>query len=169
MLNEWFCACAQHIQLIWNFAFIWKKSIFLDQATFLAQRCAYCWLCAELFLAFRHISSPRNFFLIFSHFLYIILFYIFISPGTGKWCFYVAQAWGAVPSGEIFWGLIKATTFENSDNLARLSPQVSGITFAFDPKKPPGSRVDPEFVKVTDAHSHDNTSKIYIYIRLSPI
>ena len=26
--------------------------------------------------------------------------------------------------------------------------QVSGITFAFDPSKPPGSRVDPEFVKV---------------------
>ena len=27
--------------------------------------------------------------------------------------------------------------------------QVSGITFAFDPKKPPGSRVDSEFVKVS--------------------
>merc|ERR1719500_885115 len=31
-------------------------------------------------------------------------------------------------------------------------PQVSGITFAFDPKKPPGSRVDPEFVKVGDEY-----------------
>jgi 5'-nucleotidase len=31
-------------------------------------------------------------------------------------------------------------------------PQVSGITFAFDPKKPAGSRVDPEFVKVGDEY-----------------
>jgi len=31
-------------------------------------------------------------------------------------------------------------------------PAVSGITFAFDPKKPPGSRVDPEFVKVGDEY-----------------
>ena len=27
-------------------------------------------------------------------------------------------------------------------------PQVSGITFAFDPSKPPGSRINPDFVKV---------------------
>ena len=27
-------------------------------------------------------------------------------------------------------------------------PQVSGITFAFDPSKPPGSRVNHEYVKV---------------------
>ena len=34
-------------------------------------------------------------------------------------------------------------------SVLKRSPQVSGITFAFDPKKPAGSRVDPEFVKVT--------------------
>ena len=31
-------------------------------------------------------------------------------------------------------------------------PQVSGITFAFDPSKPPGSRVDPAYVKVGDEY-----------------
>lgn len=29
-------------------------------------------------------------------------------------------------------------------------PQVSGVRFAFDPSKPPGSRVDPRFVKIGD-------------------
>ena len=27
-------------------------------------------------------------------------------------------------------------------------PQVGGITFAFDPTKPPGSRIDPAFIKI---------------------
>ena len=31
-------------------------------------------------------------------------------------------------------------------------PQVSGITFAFDPSKPPGHRVDPDYVKVGDEY-----------------
>merc|ERR1712106_1219894 len=31
-------------------------------------------------------------------------------------------------------------------------PQVSGINFAFDPSKPPGSRVDQEFVKIGDEY-----------------
>jgi len=31
-------------------------------------------------------------------------------------------------------------------------PQVSGIRFAFDPSKPPGHRVDPQFVKVGDEY-----------------
>ena len=31
-------------------------------------------------------------------------------------------------------------------------PQVSGISFAFDPSQPPGSRVDPEYVKVGDEY-----------------
>ena len=31
-------------------------------------------------------------------------------------------------------------------------PQVSGITFAFDPSKPPGSRVDPKYVKIGDEY-----------------
>ena len=31
-------------------------------------------------------------------------------------------------------------------------PQVSGITFAFDPSQPPGSRVDPAFVKIGDEY-----------------
>ncbi|KAH9361871.1 hypothetical protein HPB48_003720 [Haemaphysalis longicornis] len=29
-------------------------------------------------------------------------------------------------------------------------PQVSGISFAFDPKKPPGQRIDPQFVRIGD-------------------
>jgi len=46
-------------------------------------------------------------------------------------------------------------------------PQVSGITFAFDPKKPPGSRVDPEFVKVGDEyldmeHRYKLVTKAYL-------
>lgn len=31
-------------------------------------------------------------------------------------------------------------------------PQVSGITFAFDAKKPPGKRIEPKFVKVGDEY-----------------
>ena len=31
-------------------------------------------------------------------------------------------------------------------------PQVSGITFAFDPSKPAGSRVNPDYVKVGDEY-----------------
>ena len=31
-------------------------------------------------------------------------------------------------------------------------PQVSGINFAFDPEKPAGKRIDPEFVKVGDEY-----------------
>ena len=31
-------------------------------------------------------------------------------------------------------------------------PQVSGISFAFDPEKPAGKRIDPEFVKVGDEY-----------------
>lgn len=31
-------------------------------------------------------------------------------------------------------------------------PQVSGISFAFDPKKPPGSRIDPKFIKIGDEY-----------------
>lgn len=31
-------------------------------------------------------------------------------------------------------------------------PQVGGISFAFDPSKPPGQRVDPAFVKVGDEY-----------------
>ena len=31
-------------------------------------------------------------------------------------------------------------------------PQVSGIQFAFDPAKPPGSRVDPKLVKIGDEY-----------------
>jgi len=35
-------------------------------------------------------------------------------------------------------------------------PQVSGITFAFDPSKPAGSRVDPDYVKVGDEYLDKN-------------
>lgn len=31
-------------------------------------------------------------------------------------------------------------------------PQVSGITFAFDPSQPSGSRVDPNYVKIGDEY-----------------
>ena len=37
-------------------------------------------------------------------------------------------------------------------------PQVAGITFAFDPTKPPGSRIDPAYIKIgseyMDKHQH---------------
>ena len=38
-------------------------------------------------------------------------------------------------------------------------PQVSGISFAFDGSKPPGSRVDPQFVKIGDEYVHPD--KVY--------
>jgi len=46
-------------------------------------------------------------------------------------------------------------------------PQVSGITFAFDPSKPPGSRVNPEYVKVGDEyldmeHRYKLVTKAYL-------
>lgn len=31
-------------------------------------------------------------------------------------------------------------------------PQVAGVSFAFDPKKPPGQRVDPAFVRIGDEY-----------------
>lgn len=31
-------------------------------------------------------------------------------------------------------------------------PQVAGLSFAFDPEKPPGSRVDPKFVRIGDEY-----------------
>lgn len=31
-------------------------------------------------------------------------------------------------------------------------PQVAGVSFAFDPSKPPGQRVDPAFVRVGDEY-----------------
>ena len=37
-------------------------------------------------------------------------------------------------------------------------PQVGGITFIFDPAKPPGSRIDPAYIKIgteyMDKHQH---------------
>lgn len=33
-------------------------------------------------------------------------------------------------------------------------PQVSGISFAFDGSKPPGSRIDPQFIKIGDEYVH---------------
>lgn len=33
-------------------------------------------------------------------------------------------------------------------------PQVSGIRFAFDGQKPPGKRIDQEFVKIGDEYLH---------------
>lgn len=40
-------------------------------------------------------------------------------------------------------------------------PQVSGISFAFDPKKPPGSRIDPHYVKIGDEYLDMNQVCIY--------
>lgn len=31
-------------------------------------------------------------------------------------------------------------------------PQVAGVSFAFDPKKPPGQRIDPAFVRIGDEY-----------------
>ena len=31
-------------------------------------------------------------------------------------------------------------------------PQVAGISFAFDPSMPPGSRIDPKFIKIGDEY-----------------
>lgn len=31
-------------------------------------------------------------------------------------------------------------------------PQVSGISFAFDPQKPAGSRIDPQYIKIGDEY-----------------
>ena len=31
-------------------------------------------------------------------------------------------------------------------------PQVSGVRFAFDPRKPPGERIDPKYIKVGDEY-----------------
>lgn len=31
-------------------------------------------------------------------------------------------------------------------------PQVAGVSFAFDPELPPGSRVDPQFVRIGDEY-----------------
>lgn len=31
-------------------------------------------------------------------------------------------------------------------------PQVAGISFAFDPNQPPGSRIDPRFIKIGDEY-----------------
>lgn len=31
-------------------------------------------------------------------------------------------------------------------------PQVAGVSFAFDPKKPPGQRIDPGFVRIGDEY-----------------
>lgn len=47
-------------------------------------------------------------------------------------------------------------------------PQVSGISFAFDPNKPPGSRVDPQLVKIADQWMNENQKyalcvKSYVY------
>jgi 5'-nucleotidase len=46
-------------------------------------------------------------------------------------------------------------------------PQVSGITFAFDPAKPPGKRVDPAYVKIGDEylemeHRYKLVTKAYL-------
>jgi 5'-nucleotidase len=38
-------------------------------------------------------------------------------------------------------------------------PQVSGISFAFDGSKPPGSRIDPQFIKIGDEYLHPD--KVY--------
>lgn len=47
-------------------------------------------------------------------------------------------------------------------------PQVSGISFAFDPKQPPMQRVDPRFVRIGDEYLQmDSTyrlaTKAYLY------
>ncbi|CAL1300324.1 unnamed protein product [Larinioides sclopetarius] len=47
-------------------------------------------------------------------------------------------------------------------------PQVSGVSFAFDPKKPPGSRIDPHYIKIGDEYLDMNqkyrlSTKMYMH------
>ncbi|KFM65856.1 5'-nucleotidase, partial [Stegodyphus mimosarum] len=47
-------------------------------------------------------------------------------------------------------------------------PQVSGVSFAFDPKKPPGSRIDPRYIKIGDEYLDMNqkyrfATKMYMH------
>jgi 5'-nucleotidase len=47
-------------------------------------------------------------------------------------------------------------------------PQVAGISFAFDPRQPPGKRVDPQLVRIGDEYlEHDQryrmATKMYVY------
>ncbi|KAG8188882.1 hypothetical protein JTE90_014942 [Oedothorax gibbosus] len=47
-------------------------------------------------------------------------------------------------------------------------PQVSGVSFAFDPDKPPGSRIDPSYIKIGDEYLDMNqkyrlSTKMYMF------
>ncbi|GIY98572.1 trifunctional nucleotide phosphoesterase protein YfkN [Caerostris extrusa] len=47
-------------------------------------------------------------------------------------------------------------------------PQVSGVSFAFDPKKPPGKRIDPHYIKIGDEYLDMNqkyrlSTKMYMF------
>lgn len=47
-------------------------------------------------------------------------------------------------------------------------PQVSGVRFAFDPRKPPGSRIDPRYIKIGDeyldlAQNYRMVTKAYLH------
>ncbi|XP_054710745.1 trifunctional nucleotide phosphoesterase protein YfkN-like [Uloborus diversus] len=47
-------------------------------------------------------------------------------------------------------------------------PQVSGVSFAFDPKKPPGSRIDPRYIRIGDEYLDMNqkyrlATKMYMH------
>lgn len=54
------------------------------------------------------------------------------------------------------------------DKLEGRFPQVAGLTFGFDPKKPPGSRIDPQLVRVGDEYldlksTYRLATKTYLY------
>ncbi|RWS06235.1 trifunctional nucleotide phosphoesterase protein YfkN-like protein [Dinothrombium tinctorium] len=51
------------------------------------------------------------------------------------------QIWKALENGVSQWPKLEGRF-----------PQVSGIQFAFDPTKPPGSRIDPRFIKIGDEY-----------------
>jgi 2',3'-cyclic-nucleotide 2'-phosphodiesterase (5'-nucleotidase family) len=47
-------------------------------------------------------------------------------------------------------------------------PQVAGISFAFDPRQPPGKRVDPQLVRIGDEYLEPDqryrmATKMYLY------
>lgn len=45
-------------------------------------------------------------------------------------------------------------------------PQVAGISFAFDPKKPPGSRIDPKFIKIGDEYLDMNQVRKKVLVEI---
>lgn len=70
-------------------------------------------------------------------------------------------------SGQVVWKALE-NGVSQWPKLEGRFPQVSGVRFAFDPSKPPGSRVDPRFIKICDEYLDTNriyrlVTKAYLY------